>query len=125
METIESVIAPSVYIRKQEVKTLYETLITPHLAHSGQPDPGFNEWYREIDTWDRRVVSAFTIKKYLVAINYTDWIELKRVITGLDMMNVTESIRLSQFINDELEASCKTSDALILATHHIPHIFMN
>ena len=86
---------------KHELKPLYETLIVPHLKHSSQPVWGFDAWFAQLDSWNRGIIRASQLKEYLIGFNYTKWGEISKLIPGLEMDKVTESIKVNQVVNQE------------------------
>ena len=87
------------FLAKHELKTLFDTLITHHFMQTYQPKCGFEAWYAQLDSWDRRIIQASQLKDYLIRINYTKWNEISKLIPGLEMGKVTESLKLIQGLN--------------------------
>jgi hypothetical protein len=113
METTHSILTTvsNCVITKEEVKNLYETLIVSHLANSSQPMLAFDAWYKQLDSWDRRIIHASQLKRELVNCNFNDWNKVSKLIPGLKMEEVTETIKLSRVINEKLVGSPRNPDA--------------
>jgi hypothetical protein len=112
MESSNSVNAPGsdCVLSKHELKPVYDTLIVPHLMHSSQPVFSFDEWYAQLDSWDRGIVHASKLKEYIIGINFTEWGEISRLIPGLEMERVTGSILLNQALSLTPRASPRTAE---------------
>ena len=110
---INSVIAPNSdnVISKEELRPLFETLISSHLTNSSHPSLSFDAWYAQLDNWGRRVIHASQLKQWLINYDCTDWSEISRLIPGVHLEMVTESIKLSQVINRDLGGSPTSPDA--------------
>jgi hypothetical protein len=61
-------------LNKQEIRQIYETFISPHT---------FDTWYANLDPWNRGIVFASQLKKYLLSIGFNKWEEIVRRIPGL------------------------------------------
>ena len=87
------------FLAKHELKPLYDTLIIQHLMQIGQPQGGFEAWYAQLDSWDRRIIQASHLKEFLIGLNYTSWDEITKLIPGLELEKVTDSPKLNQVLN--------------------------
>jgi hypothetical protein len=68
----------------------------PHLIQNGKPCLDFNVWYATLDKWDRTMIYASQLKKYLlVDVSYNKWGDINRMLPGLLMDKVTETPKLS------------------------------
>jgi len=62
-------------LNKQETKQIFEKFISTH---------HFDAWYAELDPWNRGIVFASHLKKYL-PIGFNKWDDIDRMMPGLKM----------------------------------------
>jgi hypothetical protein len=86
---------------KEELKPLYNTLIAPHLTQTTQPDWGFDAWYVTLDKWNRTMIYASQLKKYLLSVGYNKWGDINRMLPGLRLDVVVETHKLSDLPKKE------------------------
>ena len=112
MESSHSVNAPDsdCVLCKNELKAVYDTLIVPHLKISSQPVLKFDEWYVQLDSWDRGIVHASQLIECLIGSNYTEWGEISGLIPGLEVEKVTSSIKLNQALSLTPRASPRIAE---------------
>ena len=114
MESIHSVTTQDsdCVISKHELRPLYETLIVSHPTHFSKPVSSFDAWYAQFDSWNRGIIYASQLKKYLIGFNYTKWGEISKLIPGLEMDKVNkESLKLKDVLDHGPEASTNISGA--------------
>jgi hypothetical protein len=50
---------------KEELRRVYITLLEPHLKQNNKNDIDFDAWYSQLEKWNRTMVYASQLKKYL------------------------------------------------------------
>ena len=68
-------------LNKQEIRRIYD-IVDP-------PEP-FEEWYAELDPWNRGSMFASHLKNYLCSKGFTKWDEIDRLAQDLNMKDVDE-----------------------------------
>ena len=63
-------------LSKEESKLVYNALIVPHLTQIRKPEWGFDGWYAQLDSWDRTMIYASKLKKYLLSVGYNNWVDI-------------------------------------------------
>ena len=81
---------------KEELRPVYNALIAPHLTQISQPDWGFDKWYATLDTWNRTMIYASQLKKYLLSVSFNKWGDFSRMMAGLSMDNIERTPKLSE-----------------------------
>jgi hypothetical protein len=61
-----------------------------------KPDLGFDAWYAQLDPWNRAIIYASQLKKYLISVGYNKWSEISLMLPGLKMELVVSTPKLSQ-----------------------------
>jgi hypothetical protein len=67
----------------------------PHLTENTKPDWGFDVWYAKLDPWNRTMIYASQLKKYLDKVGYNKWGDINRMLPGLRMDIVVETPKLT------------------------------
>jgi hypothetical protein len=61
-----------------------------------KPDLGFDAWYAQLDPWNRTIIFASQLKKYLLSVGYNKWGDISLMLPGLKMEQVFSTAKLSQ-----------------------------
>ena len=83
-------------LSKEELRPFYNTLLAPHLAQMSKPDLGFDDWYAQLDPWNRTIIYASQLKKYLLSVGYNKWGDISLMLPSLKMEQVFSTAKLSQ-----------------------------
>jgi hypothetical protein len=70
---------------KEELRPIYNNLFAPHLTHISKPDWGFDTWYAQLDPWNRTIIYASHLKKYLISLGFNKWGDISLMLPGLQM----------------------------------------
>jgi hypothetical protein len=57
---------------------------------------GFDSWYTQLDPWNRTIIYASQLKKYLLSVGYNKWDDISLMFPGLKMEQVISTPKLSQ-----------------------------
>ena len=50
---------------KEELRPVYNALIVQNILQNNKADSAFNDWYATLDPWNRTMIYASQLKKYL------------------------------------------------------------
>ena len=81
---------------KEELRPVYEALIAQNILQKTIPDLGFNGWYATLDPWNRTMIYASQLKKYLLSVSYNKWGDINRMLPGLRIDIVVETPKLTE-----------------------------
>jgi hypothetical protein len=57
---------------------------------------GFDSWYTQLDPWNRTIIYASQLKKYLLSVGYNKWDDISLMFPGLKIEQVVSTPKLSQ-----------------------------
>jgi hypothetical protein len=81
---------------KEELKAVFDTLVAPHLTKMSTPGLDFDTWYATLDKWNRTMIYASELKKYLISVGYNKWGDINLMLPGLDMKEIEKTRKLSE-----------------------------
>ena len=59
-----------------------------------KPVIGFDAWYVQLDPWNRTIIYASQLKKYLLSVGYNKWGDISLMLPGLKMDQVVPTRKL-------------------------------
>ena len=83
-------------INKLELRHIYDTIVSPHL---------FEAWYADLDPWNRGMIFASNLKKYLSSIGFNKWHEINQILPDVKMEKVDEVPKVFPHLREDANPS--------------------